>query len=183
LTPRHGEAINRRAAAAIGRHVPAVALENQRGFVAVPGQHMPVDLVEAAVGAPAGKPAPVRRIVAIESASPGGKISRQLGGNGCTADGVPARPAVIVAARNPCTMGSDIADEPVDRTIRDIAVERARIGQARIAHRLPIGAGAHRIDGCRNVWRTARCLLLFQVNPSLNSLIFVLYERPAIYDL
>jgi hypothetical protein len=71
----------------------------------------------------------------------------------------------------------------VYRTIRDIAVERARIGLARIAHRLPIGAAAHRIDGCRNVWRTARCLLLFQVNPSLNSLIFVSYERPEFPDL
>ena len=64
------EAIDRRALAAARAHVPAVALEDQRRFGPVPGEHMAIEFGEGGIGPAADKPAPVRRVGTVKPGVP-----------------------------------------------------------------------------------------------------------------
>ena len=141
---RDGPGLDRRAAAAVARQVPAVAFEVKRHLVAMPGQHVAVNLVEAGVGAPAFKPAPVRRLVAVEGALPGRKAGGQVGRDSGRAQRVPAGPARAVPGQ-PCAGRAHSGHEPVDLAPGDVAMERPRVGQRGGALLLPVGAAAQRV--------------------------------------
>ena len=146
LLAADGEAIDRRALAAVGGHVPAVALKDQRGFIAVAGQHVAIKFREGGIGAAAHKPAPVRRGGTIETGVPRGEIPRQIRGDRRAGRRIPAVPAAIRALGEPCAVRAAIGHEPMHVARGNRAVECAGICQRGGAHRLPIGARAHGID-------------------------------------
>ncbi len=145
LLAGHREAIERRALAPARRHVPAVAFEDQRGFIAVSGQHMAVQFREGGIGAPAHKPAPVRRGGTVETCVPGREGGRERRRYRCSRYRVPALPATVSPLRQPRAGWTDIGDEPVHVARGYRAVEATGISERGGAHRLPIGAGAHRV--------------------------------------
>ncbi len=143
LLARYGIGVDRRAAAAVGRHVPAVALEDQRRLGAMAGEHVAVDLGEAGVGPAAGEPLEERRVAGVERGRPRYEIGAQVGDDRRGGDRVPARPAALGEAQ-PSPVRPDIAHEPRQLACR-VGVERAGIGEDGGAHRLPVGARADRI--------------------------------------
>ncbi len=139
-------AVDRAATAAIEREVPAIALEDERGFVAMPGEHMAVDLVEAGVGAAAFEPAVVGGLAGVEGAGPGHGVGRQVCGDGGERRCIPAdEHAGFGIADQP---GIGLRVEPVQRGARDLAMEGTRIGTAGGAHGFPVCPCADGIDLC-----------------------------------
>jgi hypothetical protein len=118
--------------------IPAVALEDEGRLVAVPGEDVPVDLVEARVGERAVEPAVERRVRVVEGAPPRRVVGGELQRDGRAARRIEARPSPApFVERDP---RAHRRLEPVRGPSRDRAVVAARIGGARGALRLPIRA-------------------------------------------
>ena len=144
---RDGVRIDRCATAVVLRHVPAVALEQERRLGTEARQHMAVDLVEAGVRQPALEPLPVRRLVVVEGASPRFERRAEVGTDRCAGARAPARPAAgAVIEVQPRTGRARAGDEPVDLPLRDGTVKGTRVGQCGGALALPVGTAAHRVD-------------------------------------
>ena len=148
LLARHGIAVDRSAAPVVAGHVPAVALEDQRGFRAVPGEHVSVDLVEAAIGERALEPTPVGRVVGIEPALPRVIVGRQVETQRRARGRVPAGPCTGIAVE--IAPGLEVGQIPADRRSRLVAMKAARIGDARVAHGGPAGRIGQRVGARRN---------------------------------
>ena len=150
LAAGDGDAIYWRTAAIIGRQIPAVTLENEGGFGTIASEHVAIELVESGIGAAAFEPAEVGRIIGIKGAGPGGEIFAQIGAHRRCGFSIPARPLAVSPAAQPGRAADDI-NQPMQITGGDIAMKGTRISQHGSTHRIPIGAGAHRIDaGGRN---------------------------------
>ena len=153
---RDGVRIHRCAAAVVLRHVPAIALEQERRLRAEAGQHMAVDLVEAGVGQPALEPLPVRWLVVVEGALPGFESRTEVGTDRRAGARVPARPAAgALVEAEPRAGAACAGHEPMDLPLRDVAVKGPGVGQRGGALTFPVGAAANRIDlRCRQ-WPAA----------------------------
>ena len=114
----------------------------------VPGEHVPVDLVKAAIGEGALEPAPVGRVVGIEPAFPGGVVGGQVETARFAGRCIPSGPSTGVAVEK--APGLLIRQIPADRRSRLIAMKAARIGDARVAHGGPAGRIGQRIGARRN---------------------------------
>jgi predicted enzyme related to lactoylglutathione lyase len=127
------EFIDRAAAAVIAGHVPAVALEDQRGFIAMAGQDMAVDFIEGGVGQSALKPAPVRRVVGVER-----MIPRLKAAGRSSVTGAP------VLASQPCPGVSLIVKE---RPNAVLSPETAASRSGRNQQICRLASGRARVDG------------------------------------
>ena len=123
----------------------------------MPGEDMPVDLVERGIGPPADEPAPVRRVRCVERRGPGGEIIGQR--HRPSRLRIPAAPATgVLITRQPSTRLTAIGREPVDRPRRDVTMKRAGIGQHGRAHRLPIRTRANRVTARNRRRKRPLCL-------------------------
>ena len=125
-------------AAVLGR-VPAVALEEERGLLAVAGQEVPVDLVEAGVRLRADVPAIERSVRVVESCLPRAPVARRRVRGRLARRRVEAAPRAREGIPPPPGLPRIVV--PMELGGRDVAVERPGITQglgARIA--LVLGA-------------------------------------------
>ena len=147
--------LDRCAAAAVARHVPAVALEQEGRLAAVARQHMAVDLVEAGVRQAAFEPLPVRRVVGVEGALPGLEGFTQVEAQRGAGLRVPAGPALAcIVEAQPGPVRTRGRQEPMDLALGDRAVEGAGVGDRGGALCLPVAARAQRVGlGLRQAGR------------------------------
>ena len=144
-TARHAERGHRTAAAAVEGLVPAITLEEERGLLAVPGEHMPIYFIEAGVGECAVEPAVEGRIARIERGAPRGVVGRERRRDRCRGLRIPPSPVACGGVeRQPGAVGSDGRFEPVQIAARVFSVVGtgvARTGITGLLPRRPRGEG------------------------------------------
>ncbi len=138
---------DRAAATGVERAIPAVALEEIGDLVAVAGEDVAINLVEAGVGGAALEPAIERRVIGIQGAGPGLVIGAVRRLHRRAAAGVEARPAGgRLVPDDPGAAGGIV---PVDRAAGDGAVEGAGVVRDSAALGFPIVAGANGVAARR----------------------------------
>ena len=149
-TARHAVGGHRTAAAAIEGLVPAITLEEERGLLAVPGEHMPVYFIEAGVGEGAVEPAVEGRIARIERGAPRRVVRRQHGRDRRAGLRIPPSPTGGSGVeRQPGAVGPDGRFEPVQIAPRVLGVVAARVARAGVTGLLPRGARGEGVDDGR----------------------------------
>ena len=150
LPARHAVGDHRTAAAAVERLVPTVALEEERGLGAVPGEHMPIQFIEAGVGQRTVEPTIERGFAVVEGAAPGGVVGgerRRHRGTGARVVAAPSARSRIEA--QPGAVRTDGGLEPVDLAAGDVGVVGARVAGAGLTGLLPRRAGGEGVDDGR----------------------------------
>ncbi len=127
-------------------------------------KHMPVDLVEAAVGEGPRKPAPVGRVIGVETARPGHVTGPQVERTRRAGRAIPAGPGLRIGIEiAPCRQ---LGQVPADRRARLLPMKGTWIGYAGVAHRIPAGLIGQRVaagwngGGCHRNQRRQRTGLI-----------------------